>query len=485
MATFGCNPIHRVVITGFFIRSSEQIRVLHLEFTTLPGFHDDENTPSHASKTMFSPYSVWLFLLLAYFYSHSHQRTLPSFPIYTLSQFHPPRQPPNNSSMVLPSLLASPSSVAAANSPTSRMRRGTGRGSVMNTTTIPLSRPPVLLQIMESTILAGIVTEAAPKRVFPYSKDKTKKQESVSSSSPSQQQRQNQSAEDLYRFWAPLLQQVYDNLGQDTKDRNAVVLLPDATLEQEYIHANTKESILRVLLDVIGVPSVHVQPALQFLPFAFPMISTMTIVHLSKTTACTFIHSQGQSLPYTFQSVPLDEGSTMWDEISTGWNRKLQRRYLDVTHPHSVLVALLKTVEDCPLPVRGDAIRNVVFAGEGVLYRPDLPIRITRRLKRILQHGGERVVDDDDDDDDDDEGQNETLEHETTTTTTSSMVPIALSNLKPLASMVGLIDTGATIGPYRPDLLVWIGATLWTSHNHQHNPDAFSWITNKKKEMEE
>ena len=355
--------------------------------------------------------------------------------------------------MVLPSLLASPS--ATTNSPTSRMRRGTGRGNVI----LPPSRPPVLLQIMESTILAGTVAEAAPKRVFPYSK--SKREASL-----------QQSAEALYRFWAPLLQEVYDNLGQDTKDRRAVVLVPDATLEQDYIQTKSKECILRVLLDVIGVPSVHLQPALQFLPFAFPMLSTLTVVHLSETAACTFVHSKDQSLPYTFQSVPLEEES---DDISIEWNPALQRQYLDASYPHSVLVALLKTMEDCPLPIRGEAIRNLVFAGEGVLYRPDLPLRVTKRLKQILQQG--KLPD---------EEQDGTLEQETTTTgpypAVLGMVPVDLPNLKALAPSVGLIDTTATVGPYRADLLVWIGATLWASHSHQHNPDAFSWISNNDEE---
>ena len=331
------------------------------------------------------------------------------------------------------------------------MRRGTGRGTAI----LPPSRPPVLLQIQESTILAGTVAEAAPKRIFPYSKIIMTEEHST--------------AEALYRFWAPLLQQVYDNLGQDTKDRRAVVLLPDATLESDYIRTSTKDAILRVLLDVIGVPSVHLQPALPFLPYAFPMLSTMIAVHVSATEACTFVHSKDQSLPYTFQCVPLEEETG--SEISTQWTAALERQYLDASYPHSVLVALLKTLEDCPLPIRGEAIRNLVFAGEGVLYRPDLPLRITKRLKEILQQG--KLSE-----------EEQTPEQEMTGPYPAvlGMVPVDLPSLKALAPFVGLIDTKGTIGPYRADLLVWIGATLWASHSHQHNPDAFSWISNKEEE---
>lgn len=363
--------------------------------------------------------------------------------------------------MVLPSLLASPSSTSSPTTPrilSSRRPGGRGGGTVI----IPPNRPPVLLQITNSTIRAGTVTDAAPKRVFPYKIVDPSALQSSSSSSLEE--------EALYRFWAPLLQDVYDNLGQDTKDRRAVVLLPDPTIESDQIRTTTRKVILRVLFDVIGVPSVSLQPELAFLPYAFPMLSTMLVVHVTPQTGSSFVHSKDRSLPFTFQTVPLlEEESPVAASsiISNEWTPRLQRQFLDASYPNSLIFAILKTLESCPLPLRRDAIQNIVFSGEGIVYRPDVPIRVARHIKRILEQG--KLP----------EEEQQPEQEPGPYPAVLQMVPISLSLLKPLASWVGLIDTGATVAPYhRADLLGWLGASLFAAHCSHNNPDAFSWITN-------
>lgn len=318
---------------------------------------------------------------------------------------------------------------------------------------IPPSRPPVLLQITNHAILAGTVADAAPKRIFPYKQDDDQVLNTV---------------ETAYRFWSCLLQQVYDNLGQDTKDRRAVVLVPDVTLQVEYIRINLQKAMLRVLLDVIGVPSVSIQPTMLFLPYAFPMLRNMIVVHVTTQNASTFVHSNDASLPFTFHSVPLEEDKnndkTGANVISTEWTTAMERQYLDPYYPQSLMAALLKTLENCPLPIRGLAVQNLVFTGQGVSHRPDIPLRVCKRLKQLLQAG--KLPDEP-------AAPPETGPYPNVV----GMVPVALSALKPLASLVGLIDTAATLGSSRADLVPWTGASLWASHSHQHNEDAFQWIS--------
>lgn len=329
------------------------------------------------------------------------------------------------------------------------MRRSGGRAGG-GTVIIPPSRPPVLLQINENNIRAGTVSDAAPRRIISYELDKTA---------------DRWPPDALYRFWAPLLQDVYDSLGQDTKDRRAVVILPEPTLETENIRQKWKEVFLRILFDVIGVPSVSLQTELLFLPFAFPMLSTMIVVNVTSKAVSCFVHSNERSLPFTLHTVPLEITDNI---VSHEWTKKLERQFLDAYYPQSMLFAILKTLETCPLSIRREAIQNLIFSGEVVVYRPDLPLRAAKKLKQLLEQG--KLPEE--------EPEQETGPYPTV----MEMVPIDLVALKPLASSVGLIDTRGTVGPFRADLLSWIGASLFAAHSYQNNPDAFHWIAKNTEE---
>lgn len=345
--------------------------------------------------------------------------------------------------MALPSLLASPTT--SGSSPRRRVGTG-GRGNV------PPSRPPVLLQITPAVVLAGTATDAAPKRIFPYHALAVKNESS--------------SVEALYRFWSTLLQQVYNNLGpQDAKDRRVLVLVADVTLEPDYIRDTLKEVLLRVLLQVVGVPAVSIQPTLLFIPYAFPMMTTMIVVHVSPQNGACFVHSQDKSLPYTFHSVPFSESTT--STISNTWTNATERQFLDPYYPESLLVALLKTLQACPLAIRGQAVQNLTFTGEGIVQRPDVALRMAKQLKLLLQDG---------------------KSSDNTTSSASSpeqdhyprvwgMVPVDLTAMAGLAPLVGLVDVATTLKTGRADLVPWTGASLWASYSHQNNPDAFAWIS--------
>ena len=362
--------------------------------------------------------------------------------------------------MALPSLLASPPT--SGSSPRRRdgsapSSSGRGGGSILQN--LPPSRPPVLLQITPTVVLAGTTADAAPKRIFPYHAVVKNKNESV---------------ETLYRFWSTLLQQVYDSLG-DVKDRRVIVLVADATLEPDYIRHTLKQVLLRVLLQVIGVPAASIQPTLLFLPYAFPMISTMIIVHVAPQNGACFVHSQDKSLPFTFHSIPFleeqQQGAVTDDSttrtISNTWTDAMQRQYLDPYYPESLLVALLKTLESCPTAIRGQAVQNIIFTGQGIVQRPDIPLRMGKQLKQLLQDGKLPAV------------------------VSSSpperglhlyprvwgIVPVDLTALTSLAPLVGLVDVAATLQTGRADLVPWTGASLWAAYSHQNNPDAFAWIS--------
>ena len=321
-------------------------------------------------------------------------------------------------------------------------------------------------------IRAGTVSDAQPQRIVTV----PPKHRGSNSNPPNN----DQSAQAAFRYWSTVLQDVYDSLGQDSKDRRVVVLLPVATLQSTTMDDDddvTSQAIVRVLCHVIGVPAVSVQPTLALLPYALPMVATaMLVVHITATDACTFCHAKGQPLPYTLHTVswgnapraPSDDDETRQNPniISTEWTTKVEEdQFLSTHHPQSVLLALCKTLEACPMALRASAVHNLVICGEGVVYRPDLPFRIAKRLQHVLARGGKESDNDDD-----------TRKREGPYPAVWSLVPVAWSALQSLAPRVGVIDTAATLGHCRADMLGWTGAVQWASHCHAHDPDAFGWI---------
>jgi hypothetical protein len=342
--------------------------------------------------------------------------------------------------MVLPSLLASPSPSSSIRSPPLRTARRGGAGTLRQAP----RRPPILLEITATTIRAGTVVDPVPTRIVPYALPTA----TLSTT-----------ADDFYRAWMPLLQHVLDSLGQQesSKDRKVIVLTPDAVLVSRDVRRTWTEALVRILLEAVGVPAVCVQPTLAVLPYAFPMLSTLLVVHVTSTEAACFVHSNDRSLPYTLQSLPLD---------GDDGNSKEGRPDEASWPTEGLLTALLKTLEATPLDVRRAAVHNLVFTGEATLKRPDGPLRVAQALQKTLQQG-------------------QLPEHEGSPAAgpypqVLGRVPVSLPALQPLASAVGLIDTtrsSPSMGSYRADLLSWLGATLWASHCHQHDPDSFRWIS--------
>jgi hypothetical protein len=249
-----------------------------------------------------------------------------------------------------------------------------------------------------------------------------------------------------------------DSLGQQesSKDRKVIVLTPDAVLEPRDVRRTWTEALVRILLEAVGVPAVCVQPTLAVLPYAFPMLSTLLVVHVTSTEAACFVHSHDRSLPYTLQSFPLDDDG---DQPKDG-------RPDEAAWPtEALLTALLKTLETTPLDVRRAAAHNLVFTGEALLSRPDGPLCVAQALQKALQQGQMP--------------ENGASPEAWPYPQVLGRVPVSLPALQPLASAVGLIDTtrSTSMGSYRADLLSWLGATLWASHCHQHDPDSLRWIS--------
>jgi hypothetical protein len=157
-----------------------------------------------------------------------------------------------------------------------------------------------------------------------------------------------------------------------------------------------------------------------------------------------------------FQAVPTGYKTVVEDssKISCLWDDKMNMAWLDGNNPNSLMLALLKCLDACPLDARKDVIGNILFCGDTLVIMPDLGRRLALKLKEFLS-----TLDDSSEDSEPYSGAVGDLH--------LTMVPIATKQMKPLAGYVGLISTA----PYRADLISWVGgsmhAALWHRHDDQ------------------
>jgi len=310
----------------------------------------------------------------------------------------------------------------------------------------PVARSPVLFEFTYHTARVGYVGEAKPKHWIPLTVP------------PSQYA----TAATWYRYLSPLIQQLFTALVQDPTERRLIVIF-DTGLETLRLW---QQALEQCAWDA-GAPAVSVLPALETIPMAFPSLKDVLIVQITSQQAFCLAHAAGQSLPYTFQSVPAGyhvavKTKEYTSTVKSEWTDQMTYTWLNHHNPESLMAAILKCLQACPRSIRKQVIHNLVFVGEACMYRPDLRLRVAKHLQSILK----RTAKDDD---------SSTLKEQETPLT---RIPKAFNELEPLAGSIGVVETA----PYRADLLAWAGASVWASHVHGLDPDSARFQWTKKPE---
>lgn len=295
-----------------------------------------------------------------------------------------------------------------------------------------ISRSPLILEFGQNVIRVGYSGEPNPKRIIPLYK-----LPDPLSDPPT-----------WYRYLSALLQSVYDSLMQDPFERKVVVL--------SYLYPSKawKEAILRWFWEV-NTPAVSFRSSIECTPMMFPSVQDFLLVSISTNQANCMVHAKGQSLEYTYQSVPLVWNSSTF--VLETLSDEMEDVLLSPSNPQSVVTAILKCVEACPLLLRKDVVGNILMSGELVAMKPNIPIQIVQKIQDLLE---------------------QTTDGSTSTKTLRgdinlSQVPVSTTHLQCLSNSLGLLKTS----PYRADLLSWAGASIWASYWHLRDADSasFEW----------
>jgi actin-related protein len=266
--------------------------------------------------------------------------------------------------------------------------------------------------------------------------------------------------QDWYSILSPLVQKMYDSLMVDPSSRRVAIVCPPFMPE-------IWESALQQALFDWNVPAITFQTNLETVTYAMGWKRGM-VVSINRQEAFVQAHVDGHALRHTLQVVPCGYDRVIIDssKIVTEWTKGMDKFWLDECNPESLILALLKCLEACPRETRRDVISNLVFVGETPVYVPDLSRRVGRRLMDVLNQTAEPIL-----------PMNENEEEETPETASSLVVvPTSYKTLAPLASHVGVTSTA----PFRPDLVSWIGASMWAAAWHRHDDmnEHVEWITN-------
>ncbi|CAJ1970354.1 unnamed protein product [Cylindrotheca closterium] len=338
----------------------------------------------------------------------------------------------------------------------STVRRTNRFGARTAVRTFAISRTPIVLELNHSQILrVGYAEQTKPHHTLSL--------EEFTSHDTSKPFSLNQNLTDTqwYNVLSPVISKVYDRLMCNPTTRRVVCVLP-------HLASSNLIKALQQLLWNKGVPAVTVWSNLEILPVAQGWKRGL-IVHVSKDETVSVCHSDGHLLPYTYQSVPIGYGNLMIqpeqeqeqeqdqeeakeNKLQVEWTPAMEDLFLNENNPNSAVIAVLKTMEECPTDVRHNCVSNIVFAGEGSLLFPDLSRRVIQRVKSIL------------------EGNPTPLKLVTPEQEIMTHTPVKTKSLAALAPKLQLISTY----PHRPDWICWLGASLWAAAWNKYDDEESS-----------
>jgi hypothetical protein len=381
---------------------------------------------------------------------------------------------------------------------TSSSRSGSGSARAMisstrrtaRTTTTRLTtnvRLPVLLEFTSCFCRVGYAGEALPHfgvLLHPDLIDYNHGCDTNGSTGGSMLGRATMERARLYQLLFPLVEECFGRIHHpDPTTRNVVVIF-DTGLTCPQTWQETLEGVLHEK----HVPHVTFQSCLSLIPTAFPNLPDSLTVHVTNTAAYCMAQAGSLTLPFTFQTVPAGYRQVM--QANGGepdllepllWTEAMTTCWLDPSNPNSLVTAFLSCIQACPRQARPYVIGNVVFTGEAISFRPDLPNRVLRQVKTVLLQ------------DDENRGSYEqqyqpgtplkSTENPNENLSTAKIGNLVddftrlcqtWSELRPLAGrIVGYVDTA----PYPADRVVWAGSSVWAQIWHGRDPDAkaFGW----------
>jgi actin-related protein len=310
-----------------------------------------------------------------------------------------------------------------------------------------VGRAPVILEFTSTTCRAGYAGDAQPRRqvILPL--------KNKNATANNNNNTATDSLTDIlasYHVAARLMQDVFDQLGQDPSERHCLIV----TQGLYPVNHTDQEKRLQQVLWNLGVPAVRFLPSLQHVALALvspspastsaPTTGLVCLVTPSETHCVVF--SSDAVLPFTYQVLPTTNSDSLDNTINSS----------------QIMTALLKCLQACPRDLRKGAAANLSFAGEVCTQQPDLGRQLARQLKMVLssppsQQQQEPLASEQ-------EPENDPAE----TTTTNAVlpysyttVPVAVSQLRVLADLIAVVQL-----PYRPDLCTWIGVSLWAAAWH-------------------
>lgn len=296
-----------------------------------------------------------------------------------------------------------------------------------------VERPPLVLQWSSTIIRVGLAEQASPQHYIPIN---------ISASSAMKEE------EDWYYIIAPIVEKVYDAIMLDPSSRRVVCVTSSLIMPRAW-----EDAFKKIMFD-LGVPFIVFQNNLETTPLAMGWNRGL-VVSVGREEAQCIVIANGASLHYTYQAVPCGYDSIvdehLKDKLELEWTRKMNMQWLDETNPNSLMTALLKCLSSCPRDLKRDVISNIVFIGDAIVFVPDLPRQVRNRLVGILQNTAESF-------------DNDEEEPVATSDSSLTMVPTDCASLVPLASSVAATSTA----PLRPDLVSWVGASLWATVWHRH-----------------
>jgi hypothetical protein len=301
-----------------------------------------------------------------------------------------------------------------------------------------LTRPPVLIQIGNAQVRAGLVGQAHAKTFVSFEPTR------VNTSSCSS----DSSAVDFYSLYAPLLEQALALVAQDCAERRAIVVFDAGGL---YWSKHAENALSKIILEA-GFLAVRFAASIEMVACAFPMLTTMLIVDCTETEGHCLVYSGQQSLKFTYQACPYTNTSDARGAAAVTDLASLQDHQLKSVP--DLAVAVLKCLEACPRELRKEAIHNIVFSGR--VYGHTVPIAVARCVRDILRGNV---------------SENQTTQPIVGNYSAMELggrVPVQVSTLKSLSESVSVVQLADFL---RPDLLAWLGASLWATYWHENDPD--------------
>mmetsp|Transcript_28099 Transcript_28099/g.39509 ORF Transcript_28099/g.39509 Transcript_28099/m.39509 type:complete len:337 (-) Transcript_28099:108-1118(-) len=307
------------------------------------------------------------------------------------------------------------------------------------------STPSIVMEWSGPTVRVGYIHKGRPQHVFRLPNEMSTK------TSPSR----------FYSLVSPLVIQMWDLLVVSPSANPRIFIL----CADSFPSTIQREALSRAIFDM-NVSGITFVNALDTLPYAMGWKRGL-IVKIDNDDATVAAHVDGRCLPETFQVVPnrreqqnTKAAETKQQESSAETETKDEKdvtspvqtstssRLLDERHPLSVVFAVLKSLELCPRDVRNDVASNICIVGDDV--PPNFGRKLGKRLTTLLKEESSTPATSPE------STPEEQLEE-------PALAPELTAVLPTFKALKGLEVSIMTTTPHRPDVVCWVGSSIWAS----------------------